>query len=66
MPVRQGLLEEALSQRKLTIEKALDGKGILGKYRDLRFTKTLFAERQPRVTVVKRQNRDSVLQDGCS
>lgn len=47
-------------------EKALDGKGILGRYRDLRFTKTLFAERQLRVTVVKQQNRDSVLQGWCS
>lgn len=66
MPVRQGLLEEALLWRKLTIEKALDGKGILGRYRDLRFTKTLFAERQLRVTIVKQQNRDSVLQGWCS
>lgn len=37
---QQGLLEGVLSWQNLTIKEALDGKGILGRYRGLKFTKT--------------------------
>lgn len=53
MPETQGLLEGVLSWQNLTIKEALDGKGILGRYRGLKFTKILFTERQPQVPAVK-------------
>lgn len=63
MPARQGLQEEGLSQKNLTVREALDGKGILGRTkRCLKFTERM-SEMVLSPTAVKQQSQDSQFQD---